>query len=59
MSETIRDKMYHLAYRYKEAKLWNLLGDDQLFAVQHADQAISYCSVLGKLGQQFALFYDW
>ena len=50
-----KEKLYQTAYAFKNEKLWALLSDEQIFAVQHKDGTISYCSVLGRLGQQYAL----
>ena len=53
--DKMTERLYDLAYRFKETKLWEQLGDDQLFGVKHADGMVSYCSVLGQLGQEYAL----
>ncbi len=49
------EKMYELAFRFKGAKLWQQLYDDEAFAVKLADGEIGYCSVMGRMGDHFAL----
>lgn len=49
------DRMYDLAFAYKKSKLWKKLWDSQLFAVQHRDGVIGYCSVTGMNGEFIAL----
>ncbi|MGM9624260.1 MAG: DUF6930 domain-containing protein [Eubacteriales bacterium] len=51
----IPDSMYDMALAFKKEKLWNQLADCNLFAVRHSDNTISYCSVMGLLGEHFAL----
>ena len=45
------EKMYELALRFYNAKLWDLMYDDELFAVGLSDGEIGYCSIMGE--------YDW
>lgn len=47
--------MYDMALAFKKEKLWNHLADSELFAVHHSDGTISYCSVMGLLGEHFAI----
>ena len=49
------DRMYELALRFKGTKLWQMLYDDEVFAVKLSDGEIGYCSVLGMLGDHYAL----
>lgn len=49
------ERMYDLAFQFKEGKLWKLLYDNELFAVQLSDGEIGYCSVMGMLGEHLAL----
>lgn len=49
------EKMYELAFQYKSTKLWEKVSDDELFAVQLEDGEIGYCTVMGMLGDHFAL----
>lgn len=49
------DRMYELAFRFKEKKLWNQVSSDELFAVTLSDGEIGYCSILGELGEHTAL----
>ena len=50
-----KEKIYELAFRFKEAKLWKRLTDSDLFAVRLSDGEIAYCSVMGMAGEHFAL----
>jgi hypothetical protein len=48
--------LYEAATRFKEAAPWELLGDDEVFAVKDpVTGEIGYCTVLGWLGEMFAL----
>jgi len=49
------DRLYDLAFQFRKTKLWTKLFDSQLFAVKHADGTISYCCVMGALGEHLAL----
>lgn len=49
------EKMYDLAFQYKETKLWKQLYDDELFAVKLSDGEIGYCCVMGMMGEHTAL----
>ena len=49
------ERMYELAFQFKGAKLWQQLYDDEVFAVKLSDGEIGYCSVMGKMGDHFAL----
>lgn len=57
MSDTITlpDSLFDLAFAYKQTKLWKLLWDTQLFAIQFSDGQIGYCSVMGMAGEHNAL----
>jgi hypothetical protein len=49
-------ELYEAAIRFKEAAPWELLGDDEVFAVKDpGTEEIGYCTVLGWLGEMFAL----
>ena len=50
-----REKMYELAFQYKDTKLWQRLYDDEMFAVRLTDGEIGYCSVMGMMGEHLAL----
>ena len=50
-----REKMYELAFQYKDTKLWQRLYDDEIFAVRLTDGEIGYCSVMGMMGEHLAL----
>ena len=49
------EAMNALAFRFRKAKLWNKLLDDELFAVQLSDGEIGYCCVMGQLGEHLSL----
>lgn len=49
------DLLYALAFEYKKTKLWKLLYDSQLFAVQLTDGEIGYCCVMGMCGKHNAI----
>lgn len=49
------EKMFQLAFQFRGTKLWQLLYDDEVFAVQLSDGEIGYCCVMGRLGDHLAL----
>ncbi|MGN0982904.1 MAG: DUF6930 domain-containing protein [Candidatus Limivicinus sp.] len=49
------EKMYELAFQYKDTKLWQQIYDDEMFAVRLTDGEIGYCSVMGMMGDHLAL----
>lgn len=49
------NRLYNLAFAFKNSKLWNKLNDDDLFAVRLPDGEIGYCSVMGMAGEHYAL----
>ena len=52
----IGKELYDAAIRFKEAAPWELLGDDEVFAVKDpVTGETGYCSILGWLGEMFAL----
>ena len=51
----IRDELFDAALLFKKSKLWKKLTDTSLFAVQHADGEVGYCSVMGYIGELIAL----
>ncbi|MGI6239580.1 MAG: DUF7309 domain-containing protein [Christensenellales bacterium] len=51
----ISDKLLDLAFQFKKEKLWKKLYDTELFAVAHADGTVGYCSVMGAMGEFFAI----
>ena len=44
-----------MAFQFKGVKLWQQLYDDEVFAVKLSDGEIGYCSVMGRMGDHFAL----
>lgn len=51
----IPDQLFEAAIEYRKTKLWNVLSDHEIFAVQHADGEIGYCCVMGMIGELTAL----
>lgn len=49
------DRLYDLAFKFRESKLWNYVYEDELFAVKLSDERTAYCSIMGSSGQHFAL----
>ncbi|MBQ9664409.1 MAG: hypothetical protein IJV40_14785 [Oscillospiraceae bacterium] len=49
------DRMYDLAFRFRNRKLWQQLADTEVYGVLFADGEIGYCSVMGALGEHLAL----
>lgn len=49
------DKMYELAYKFKNIKLWQILREDEVFAVRLSDGETGYCSVTGFSGGYYSL----
>jgi len=50
-----QEKLYELAFAYRETKLWKKLYDTELFAVVLPGGEIGYCCVMGHLGEHLAL----
>ena len=51
----VPDSLYETAFRFKSLKLWKKLHDNQIFGVQLSNSEIGYCTVMGALGEHFAL----
>ena len=49
------DRLYDLAFKFRESKLWNYVYEDELFAVKLSDERTAYCSIMGSSGQHVAL----
>ncbi len=49
------DRIYDLAFGFKSAKLWKKLSDWELFAVALPDGETGYCSIMGMMGEHFAI----
>ncbi|WP_434089188.1 DUF7309 domain-containing protein, partial [Exiguobacterium indicum] len=47
--------MYDLAYTFKKSKLWQLIREQQVFAVRLPDGQIGYCLIMGQNGEHMAL----
>ena len=48
-------ELYDLAYSFRNAKLWKVIFEDELFAVKLPNKQIGYCSLMGRSGQHMAL----
>lgn len=49
------EKLYDLAYRFRDTRLWKKLSEFELFAVKLADGETGYCNVTGMRGRHIAL----
>ncbi len=49
------DKLYKLAFQYKNTKLWKKLYDDEIFAVKLPDGKTGYISIMGMAGDYNAI----
>lgn len=49
------DRLYELAFQFKNCRLWDVIADTELYAVQFQDGEIGYCSVMGMLRQHLAI----
>lgn len=47
-------RLYDLAYQFRNAKLWNKIREDEVFAVD-SPEGILYCHVMGRGGEHRAL----
>ena len=54
-AELYPDELYDLAFAFRDAKLWDKLYEDELFAVPLATGGTGCCSVMGMSGEHFAL----
>ena len=50
-----RFSTYDLAYTFKKSKLWQLLREQQVFAVSLPNGQIAYCLIMGQNGEHMAL----
>ena len=48
-------ELLDLAYRFRNAKLWKTIFEDELFAVQLRNRQIGYCTLMGRSGEHMAL----
>ena len=48
-------ELLDLGYRFRNAKLWKTIYEDELFAVQLRNRQIGYCSLMGRNGEHMAL----
>lgn len=49
------NKLYELAFRYKKTKLWDIVWDTSLFAVELSGGRIGYVNIVGMFGEECAL----
>lgn len=50
-----KHSIYDLAYTFKKSKLWQLIREQQVFAVRLPDGQIGYCLIMGQNGEHMAL----
>ena len=48
-------EMLDLAYELRDSKLWNLLAENEIFAVSLPGGETAYCCVMGRSGEHMAL----
>lgn len=48
------EKLYQMAFAYRDRRLWEKLEDDQIYAVQVGDR-VGYVNIMGLLGEHIAL----
>ncbi len=53
--ELYPDELYDLAFAFRDAKLWDKLYEDELFAIPLPNGETGYCSVMGMAGEHLAL----
>ncbi len=51
----MREQLYDLAFRYKKARLWKKLWDNEIFAIKLTSGKIGYISIMGKSSEYCAL----
>ena len=51
----IRERLIQLAFEFRETRLWEVLADNDIFAVQLQSGEIGYCSVMGQAGEHYGL----
>ncbi|MFO7953108.1 MAG: SEC-C metal-binding domain-containing protein [Bacillota bacterium] len=50
------EALFSAARNFKEAKCWEWMDDNDLFGVKDPEsEEVAYCSIMGKLGEHFAL----
>ena len=52
------DRMYELAFKFRDTKLWNYVYEDELFAVKLSDGRFAFCSIMGNSGQHIMTYID-
>lgn len=49
------EELYELAFAFRDARPWNTLCEDELFAIPLPNGETGYCSVMGMIEEHFAL----
>lgn len=49
------DRMYDLAFQFRDSRLWEKFYDSELFALRFSDGETGYCSIMGNAGELWAL----
>lgn len=55
VTELYPEELYELAFAFRNAKPWDRLYEDELFALPLPSGETGYCSVMGKAREHFAL----
>lgn len=51
----VSDRLFELALEYRKTRLWKRMEEDQLIAVRLSEGRIGYVSIMGAIGEHFAL----
>ena len=51
----ISDKLFGLAFEYRKTRLWDILFDQDVFAVKLSGDRIGYIRIMGAAGKDGAL----
>lgn len=55
MKKINKKQLETLAQEFYKAKLWELLSDSDIFAVELEDGRIAYCCIMGNAGEHIGL----
>lgn len=50
-----REKLIQLAFAFRDTRLWEILADNDIFAIRLRSGETGYCSVMGQAGQHYGL----